>query len=209
MRSPKDSPSTRQAQKAETRAALLAAARALFAERGYEATTLKAVAERAGVAVGTVFVHVPDKAMLLVEALHDDLARVLEAARAAPPGAPRDRILHLARHLYTYYAEDPALSSVLVKESLMASLPEGSHSDAVLRGFLVEVAGLLAAAGLVRPGVSVLDAATTFFALYLMVLLQGLRQLPMDPEAMVARLDGLLQISFPQEPGGSPEVQRV
>ena len=36
-------PSSRQAQKAETRAALMAAARDLFAERGFEATTLKAV----------------------------------------------------------------------------------------------------------------------------------------------------------------------
>ena len=197
---------SRQAQKAETRAAILAAARALFAERGFEATTLKAVASRAGVAVGTVFVHVPDKAALLTEALHDDLARVLAEAGADLPTAPRDQILHLAGALYRYYAINPALSAVLVKESLMAPLAEGSHSDAVLRGFLGQVAGALVGGGMLRPGTSPITGATAFFALYVVVLLGGLRAAAggaggMDPDAMVAQLSGLMDQALPQEPG--------
>lgn len=202
-------PSSRQAQKAETRAALMAAARDLFAERGFEATTLKAVADRAGVAVGTVFVHVPDKGALLVEALHDDLDRVLTAARAGLPAEPRAQILHMAGALYRYYAQNPALSAVLIKESLVAPLPEGSSSDQVLRGFLAQVAGALVAAGLLRPGVSPLEGATTFFAIYLITLLGGLRAPAMDPDAMTAQLDRLLDVSFPPNPEGErpPEAQ--
>ena len=195
---------SRQAQKAETRASILAAARALFAERGFEATTLKAVAEAAGVAVGTVFVHVPDKAALLTEALHDDLERVLSAARMTLPEAPRDQILHLAGALYGYYAQNPALSGVLVKESLLAPLPEGSNSDAVLRGFLASVAGALMAGGMLRPGTSPITGATAFFALYLVVLLGGLRGADaggMDPDAMIAQLSGLMDVAFPQGSG--------
>lgn len=45
----------RQRQAAETRARVVAAARALFAERGYATTTIAAIADAAGVAVPTVY----------------------------------------------------------------------------------------------------------------------------------------------------------
>lgn len=46
----------RQAQKEATRAKVLAAARALFAEHGYEATTIRDIARAAGMSTGAVFV---------------------------------------------------------------------------------------------------------------------------------------------------------
>ncbi len=55
---------------ARTRAAILEAARQLFTERGYAATPMAAIAERAGVALDTVYASVgrkPELARLLVE----------------------------------------------------------------------------------------------------------------------------------------------
>jgi AcrR family transcriptional regulator len=55
---------------ARTRTAILDAARALFAERGYTATPMTAIADRAGVALDTVYAAVgrkPELARLLVE----------------------------------------------------------------------------------------------------------------------------------------------
>jgi AcrR family transcriptional regulator len=55
---------------ARTRAAILDAARALFAERGYAATPMTAIADRAGVALDTVYAAVgrkPELARLLIE----------------------------------------------------------------------------------------------------------------------------------------------
>ena len=55
---------------ARTRAAILDAARELFAERGYAATAMTAIAERAGVALDTVYASAgrkPDLARLLIE----------------------------------------------------------------------------------------------------------------------------------------------
>jgi AcrR family transcriptional regulator len=55
---------------ARTRAAILAAARDLFTERGYTATPMTAIAERAGVALDTVYASVgrkPELARLLIE----------------------------------------------------------------------------------------------------------------------------------------------
>jgi AcrR family transcriptional regulator len=55
---------------ARTRAAILDAARALFTERGYAATAMTAIADRAGVALDTVYASVgrkPQLARLLIE----------------------------------------------------------------------------------------------------------------------------------------------
>jgi AcrR family transcriptional regulator len=55
---------------ARTRAAILDAARQLFAERGYAATPMTAIADRAGVALDTIYASVgrkPELARLLIE----------------------------------------------------------------------------------------------------------------------------------------------
>ena len=57
----------RQEQARQTRRDVLAAAKALFLERGYAATTMADVAARAGVAVQTVYSSVGGKAALLKE----------------------------------------------------------------------------------------------------------------------------------------------
>src|SRR5688572_27541076 len=65
-------PSRRQLQAEATRRDILAAARRLFAERGYAATSMAAIAEAAGAAVQTVYDSVgPKRAILL--ALNDVL----------------------------------------------------------------------------------------------------------------------------------------
>lgn len=54
--------------KAVTREVILAAAIELFTDKGYERTTVAEVAEEAGVAVGTIYRHFPDKAEILYAA---------------------------------------------------------------------------------------------------------------------------------------------
>src|SRR5688572_15422015 len=70
---PYDSP-RRRAQAAATRRDILEAARRLFAERGYAATTMEAVAAEAGVALKTVYVAFETKSGLL-RALWNHLLR--------------------------------------------------------------------------------------------------------------------------------------
>lgn len=62
-------PSKRQLRAAETRRRMLAAAYDLFAEQGYVATSMAAIAEQAGVAVQTVHFTFHTKARLLVEVI--------------------------------------------------------------------------------------------------------------------------------------------
>src|SRR5687767_14645859 len=58
---------TRQEQARATRARICDAAAELFAERGYSATTMEAVAKRAGVAVQTVYFAFRTKGLLFLD----------------------------------------------------------------------------------------------------------------------------------------------
>lgn len=51
----------------QTRATVFMAALALFRERGYEATTMRAIARRAGVSLGSSYHYFPSKAHLVLE----------------------------------------------------------------------------------------------------------------------------------------------
>jgi AcrR family transcriptional regulator len=57
--------------------ALLEAAAALFAERGYHATTIRDVAEAAGVTPGALYFHVPTKQALLVAVYAEGVDRIV------------------------------------------------------------------------------------------------------------------------------------
>jgi len=63
----------RQTRKQATRERVLAAARDLFQEVGYDETTIRLMAERAGVSVGSVFTTFSGKAEILSQVMEDRL----------------------------------------------------------------------------------------------------------------------------------------
>jgi AcrR family transcriptional regulator len=66
-------PSARQTQKEATRGRVLAAAKALFDNQGYEGTTIREIARRAGVSVGSVFTTFESKGDILSQVMQDRL----------------------------------------------------------------------------------------------------------------------------------------
>ena len=74
---------------------IVAAATRQLAEHGYGGCSVAAVAERAGVAVGSVYRHFPTKADLVVHVFRQVVTREVEAVRAASrtPGDPVERVL--------------------------------------------------------------------------------------------------------------------
>lgn len=121
---PDASATTRAAQKLETRGRILAAARAHFEAHGFEGANVRAIAEAAGVAAGTVLLHFADKRDLLHAALFDDLAATLAAAVAAPRRGRLELRLHrVLEPVFAYYAQRPTLSRALLRESLLADPP--------------------------------------------------------------------------------------
>ena len=90
-----------QARGVATRRRVLVAAESLFARRGYEATAMADVAERAGIGVGTLYHHFPDKRALLL-ALIDDWGDRELAKRRPHPSIER----FLGEHARAAFADD-------------------------------------------------------------------------------------------------------
>lgn len=73
----------RQAAKVRTRLKVLDAARALFAERGYDAATIRDIAKGANMSTGAVFANFQDKAELFETVFAEEMEGLLADMRAA------------------------------------------------------------------------------------------------------------------------------
>ena len=84
----------RQAAKIRTRGKVLDAARNLFAERGYDAATIRDIAKAAGMTTGAVFANFQDKAELFETVLADEMSDLLLAVQTGVPkdGAVAERL---------------------------------------------------------------------------------------------------------------------
>src|SRR3954468_20808911 len=78
--------SLRERKKAQTRQLIADTARRLFAERGFEAVTVAAIAREAEVAPATVFNYFPAKEDLFYSRLEAFEEQLLEAIHERPPG---------------------------------------------------------------------------------------------------------------------------
>ncbi len=176
--------------KAETRALLLAAASDLFAEQGYEATTTRAVAARAGVATGTVFAHFPDKAALAGALLEERIAGALASSlQALPPGGLVAELVHVATALYAAYDARPELARALIPVALFSDAT--GPQLALLRAWHDARLARAVGAGELAP-VDLELAFFHFFACYFGVLVGGLRG-ELSPKARGPLLAALLQ----------------
>lgn len=116
----------------ETRRRIVEATYALHSEQGIAATSMKQIAERAGVSVGTVYHHFPTYPEAITA------CGEYAAEQVPPPGdsifdgadSRRDRIDRLASALFDYYERMPALGSVR----------RDTHVADVLQGFVDEEA---------------------------------------------------------------------
>ena len=94
---PESAPGLRERKKQELRDRLLAAARTLFDENGFEATTVDEICASAEVSQKTFFNYFPTKQHVvreLAETFLDDVGALIEEARKQP-GSTADRLAHL------------------------------------------------------------------------------------------------------------------
>ncbi|MEZ5937491.1 MAG: TetR/AcrR family transcriptional regulator [Hyphomonadaceae bacterium] len=92
-----------------TRERLVRAATSIAAREGLAAATTAAIADRAGVAEGTLYRHFPSKDELLIAAYRDMKNRVfIQAAEGVDTSLPPpDRLKRMWRAIYDAYREDP------------------------------------------------------------------------------------------------------
>ena len=130
----KTGPTHRQRQAAETRRQIAAAARQLFAERGYVATTIAAISERADIPLQTVYSALGSKARILQEVtrLAIEPLAVTETWTQAAAGTPEEGLRISAGLQRRQYEQ--------MYDVVMTHL-EGSRVDAVIARI---TAGILA-----------------------------------------------------------------
>jgi AcrR family transcriptional regulator len=143
---------------------LLEAAVELFAERGDD-VSLNAVAKRAGVGIGTLYRHFPDRDALVEEAYRAEVAHLSDAARELLAKHPPDVALErwMARFV-AYAAAKRGMHGALQQISARTGLFSESREQ-MLRaiGALLD-AGV--AAGVLRSDVSADDVRRAMLALW-------------------------------------------
>jgi AcrR family transcriptional regulator len=104
----------RRARGAATRERVLAAARALFGEEGYEATSIESVLEASGVARGALYHHFRSKSELFDAVLADVLVEIAQRTAAAAAGHGKDPVqgLRAGSHAWLALALEPEIQRI-------------------------------------------------------------------------------------------------
>lgn len=151
-----------------SRARIRQAARELFAEKGFDGATLRAIAERAGMGASSLYRHIQSKEELLIE----ELERLQEEAwkrfrladdRSAPT---RDRIHAFLAVQHELLVADPDFTRIALRA---ATRPDIRVAKRVLAlndrtvGLLAEILQMGRKRGDLVADLNVLEAATTLF----------------------------------------------
>jgi AcrR family transcriptional regulator len=103
-------PTQRALAKLRTREKILAAAKALFTERGYEGATIRDIASGAGMSTGAVFASFTDKSDLFAEIVRTEQTALFDALRHAAEGlTPKAAILAMVDAAAERHMADLAL----------------------------------------------------------------------------------------------------
>jgi AcrR family transcriptional regulator len=96
------------------------AARELFVTRGYDDTTTREIALRAGVGMGTVFTYADNKRDLLFLIANEDLEETTRRSEAAlsPSASLMTNLMAVFGNHFEYFMRQPELSRLMLREML-------------------------------------------------------------------------------------------
>ncbi|MFF0427693.1 ScbR family autoregulator-binding transcription factor [Streptomyces sp. NPDC004520] len=181
-----------QARAIKTRQAILQSAAAVFAERGYERTTIGEILVRAGVTKGALYFHFASKEDLALGVLDAQMLDVPLAPQAIKLQELADQAFLLAHRLQ----RDP-----LVRASVALALDSGATGIDRVAPFqawidqLSEILMVSKARGELLPHVNVTDSAALFSGAYSGV--QAMSQVLCDRTDLFHRVSVLLQHYMP------------
>lgn len=115
---------------ARRREAIMDAALAVAATGGYEAVQMRTVAERVGIAVGTLYRYYPAKTHLLVAALTREFQRLdVSGDWSSGAGTPQQRLDRLTAHLHDRWQCDPLLTDAMTRAFAVADTRAAAELD--------------------------------------------------------------------------------
>lgn len=201
-RSPYPEGGLRERNKAEKLRKIRHAARELFIEKGYDSTTTREIASRAGVGLGTLFTYAADKRDLLFLIFNDELDLVAETGfGSVPPAAPlADQLVGAFREFYMFFAQQPHLARFMLRElAFYVAGPEAQRFQKHRGHIVVRLAELVDAAKAEKRIASAEDStviARAIFGLYQTEIREWLSDEKSEPdiEAGLASLHRALQL---------------
>jgi AcrR family transcriptional regulator len=196
------SPGLRERKKLETRERIRAAAAELFTRNGYGAATMRQIARRAHVGLGTLFNYAEDKRDLVFLIFNEELNAVTDVALAAPrAGQPLvEQLLAVCAVHYRWLATKVALARILLQELTFYSTGKQAATFHGIRQRLIDgIAALVREAqksGEVRSGESPDVVARLIFFLYSASLRWWIAAERPDPRQGVADLRRMLELQM-------------
>jgi TetR/AcrR family transcriptional regulator, fatty acid metabolism regulator protein len=156
------------APRAEKRDAILRAATAVFAERGFFTAQVADVARAAGVAAGTVYLYFRSKDDLLVSIFERTMREAITDGRAcvAPLRDPVEQLRAIARVHLDRLGSDRSLAVVFQVELRQSTKFMEQFSTTLVREYLGLIRGIIAAgqaSGAFRREINATLAAKLFF----------------------------------------------
>jgi len=114
---------------------ILDATLALASRGGYEAVQMRTVAERADVALGTLYRYFPSKIHLLVSALARELERYQERLdrRPIPGETPYDRVMYVLGRTTGSMQREPMLTEAMTRAFMFADPSAANEVNTVAR----------------------------------------------------------------------------
>jgi AcrR family transcriptional regulator len=192
----------REQKKLETRQRIREAASELFTRHGYAAATMRQIAKRAHVGLGTLFNYAEDKRDLVFLIFNEELNAITDVALAAPrPEQPLlEQLLAVFRVHYRWLGSQPALSRILLQELTFYS--SGKQAETFLgirRRLIAGLESLVRAAQArreIRAGEEPAVIARHIFFVYSASLRWWIAGAKPDPDAGLADLRRLLELQF-------------
>lgn len=165
----------RERNKQEKRDRIIAAAKELFASKGFADTTTQEIAEKADIGTGTLFLYAKSKEELLVMVFSGDmLEEAQNAFRHLPASASLiDKLMLIFNSMIEYHDQDKELSRPLLKEVSVRVTPSDDLAH-LMRGIYKGIGDVIIsgqATGDIRAGVDPLMAAEALFGIYYLSLL--------------------------------------
>jgi AcrR family transcriptional regulator len=119
----------------DRRKRILDATLALASKGGYDAVQMRAVAQKADVALGTLYRYFPSKIHLLVSGLAREFERNQEKLDRAPiPGdTPYDRMLYVLGRITRAMQREPLLTEAMTRAFMFADPSAAAEVNAVAR----------------------------------------------------------------------------
>ena len=204
----------RERNRLEKRRRIRQAVRELFSTHGFEATTLRQIADRAQVGLGTLFNYARDKRDLTFLLFNEDLSRLADEAITESTRETRvlDQVMAVWEPHYRFFAQDPVLCRILLRE--MYFYEDGTEARRFrgiatrLRGHLLQVVETGQKDGQLEASASAADIAALLFSIFESSVRYWMHEeRPMAAEGL-ATLRRRLKLLFPAfAPGGCPAAK--